>query len=366
MRLGELLISAKVITEAQLVEALDAQVMWGARLGTALVELGLVDLDGLSNALGFQRKLPAALAAHFDGADRQLQLALSPNHAERFSCIPLRRVGKRAAAVAVASPLEAKQLAIVADELEVEPDRVIVAIAPELRIRYALERIYNIARPQRFLRAPGSTPAQPRAIEFADQPKLEDSGPVRARDTTAERRKYIEPMLQAPRTKTGPITPRSGTLIDAGAILDVLRTSDRERVAQLVMEAVSHLVPTADAAVLLTPRSDVAVSWTSFRRDNRLLPPLAIPMDGLVRSALRQKQQLRAPSTDLGPVDQLLFVTLGLTRGELVVTPLVARDRIMAALVVGGASKVDTAIVAAIAAAAAEGFARLMREATRT
>ncbi|MEO8554942.1 MAG: hypothetical protein ABI678_33415, partial [Kofleriaceae bacterium] len=140
---------------------------------------------------------------------------------------------------------------------------------------------------------------------------------------------------------------------------------DRERVAQLVIEAVASLVTNAEAAVLLTPRSDVAVSWTSFRRDGRLLPPFAVPMDGLVLAALRKQQLLRAPSTDLGPVDQLLFVTLGLTRGELVVTPLVARDRIIAVLVIGSAGQVDAAIVSAIAASAAEGFARLMREATR-
>src|SRR6185312_12806274 len=127
--------------------------------------------------------------------------------------------------------------------------------------------------------------------------------------------------------KTGPITPRSGTLIDVGAILDVLRTSDRERVAQLTIEAISHLVPTAEAAVLLTPRGDVAVSWTSFRRDGRVLPPLTLPTDGSISTALRTKQQQKVASAALGPVDQLLWVTLGMTRGELVVTPLVARDR---------------------------------------
>src|SRR5690349_24875723 len=119
MRLGELLIEAKVLTPQQVDEALRAQVMWGARLGTSLVELGFIDLDGLSNALGYQKHLPAALASHFDRADRELQLQLSPNHAEKYECIPLMRVGKRAVAVALASPLDARGLAIVADELGV-------------------------------------------------------------------------------------------------------------------------------------------------------------------------------------------------------------------------------------------------------
>jgi hypothetical protein len=365
MRLGELLIEAKVITPAQLEEALQAQVMWGARLGTALVELGRIDLDALSNALGFQQHLPAALANHFDGADRALQLLLSPNNAERFACIPLRRVGKHAAAIAVASVLQPRERAIVADELGVEPDKLIIAIAPELRIRYALERIYNIARPQRFMRAPGSARSEPKQFSLGvEQLKLEDSGPISERKGNDERRKYLEPMRAAPRTKTGPITPRSGTLIDAGAILDVLRTSDRERVAQSAIDAVAQLVKGAEAAVLLTPRGDVAVSWTSFRRDGRVLPPLTLPADGSIKAALRTKQQQRATAASLGPVDQLLFVTLGLTRGELVVAPLTARDRNIAVLVVAGAA-LDDGVIAAIAAAAAEGFARLMREAIK-
>jgi len=100
MRVGELLVGANVITNDQLEEALQAQVMCGARIGTALVELGYIDLDGLSNALGYQRGLPAALAAHFDRADRALQQSLSPNIAEKYACVPLRRVGKRAVAIA--------------------------------------------------------------------------------------------------------------------------------------------------------------------------------------------------------------------------------------------------------------------------
>jgi hypothetical protein len=144
----------------------------------------------------------------------------------------------------------------------------------------------------------------------------------------------------------------------------VLRTSDRERVAQAAIDAVAQLVKGAEAAVLLTPRGDVAVSWTSFRRDGRVLPPLTLPADGAIKAALRTKQQQRASAATLGPVDQLLFVTLGLTRGELVVAPLIARDRNIAVLVVAGAA-LDDGVIAAISAAAAEGFARLMREAIK-
>ena len=50
-RLGELLTSARLIESGQVERALRAQVMWGARLGTNLVELGAIDLETLTRAL---------------------------------------------------------------------------------------------------------------------------------------------------------------------------------------------------------------------------------------------------------------------------------------------------------------------------
>lgn len=59
-------------------------------------KLGYIDLDGLSNALGYQRGLPAALAIHFDrararGPDDDVVAALavaSFGRAERATIAP--------------------------------------------------------------------------------------------------------------------------------------------------------------------------------------------------------------------------------------------------------------------------------------
>ena len=175
MKLGDLLVSDGLLTPQQVESALRAQVMWGGRLGTNLVELGLADLDALSRALGRQHKLPAALARHFERGDRELQRLLSADVAERFACVPLLRVGESGedVVVAVIDPLAAKPNAIVADELGVAPDRIIQSVAAELRIRYYLERVYGIARDVRFLRSRGPTvPAYP---QFTEAPPEEPS-----------------------------------------------------------------------------------------------------------------------------------------------------------------------------------------------
>lgn len=157
-RLGELLVAGGSLTTDQLEQALRAQVMWGARLGTNLIELGFVDLDTLSSALAQQHGMPAALARHFERVDKELQLLLHADVAQRFNCIPLLRVGAdRKIVIAATGPLSPKALAILADELVVEPHLLIISIAAELRVRYQLERVYGIQRQSRFVRTPGAS-----------------------------------------------------------------------------------------------------------------------------------------------------------------------------------------------------------------
>ena len=81
-RLGELLVAAGLLTADQIEQALRAQVMWGGRLGTNLVELHMLELDPLSRMLGRQHHLPSVLARHFEKADPDLQRMLSADFAE--------------------------------------------------------------------------------------------------------------------------------------------------------------------------------------------------------------------------------------------------------------------------------------------
>ncbi|HET9622126.1 MAG TPA: hypothetical protein VFP84_12220 [Kofleriaceae bacterium] len=193
-RLGELLVAAGVVTAEQVEQALRAQVMWGGRLGTNLVELHHLELDTLSKILGRQHGMPAALARHFEKADPDLQRMLSIDFAERFSCLPLLRMGPaQHVVVASIAPLTARQLAIVADELAVDVGRLVPAIAAELRIRYQLERVYNLRRAARFLRTRGKTiPPFPRfEVVPAAEAELDDTPgrtlPVSTREMAAFR-----------------------------------------------------------------------------------------------------------------------------------------------------------------------------------
>lgn len=165
-----------LITAEQVDQAVRAQVMWGGRLGTNLIELGVIDLDQLSRTLGLQHSMPSALARHFEKIDKDLQKLLSPDVAEKYSVIPLIKVGSGAdekVVVAALGPLEPKPIAIVADEMGYTPEQIVVTVAAELRIRYQLERAYNIPRSSRFMRARG--PAFP---QFQNAPDFAESSDV--------------------------------------------------------------------------------------------------------------------------------------------------------------------------------------------
>ena len=60
IRLGDLLIRAAVVNEAQLNAALAEQQKWGGRLGTILVRMGALSEDLLVKALSRQLNIPRA------------------------------------------------------------------------------------------------------------------------------------------------------------------------------------------------------------------------------------------------------------------------------------------------------------------
>src|SRR3954470_7950920 len=157
-RLGELLVAAGLLGAEQVEQALRAQVLWGGRLGTNLVELHYLELDPLSRVLGRQHHLPPALARHFEKATPELQAQLAPEIAERFSCLPLLRMGpEQHVVIAAVAPLTPRQLAIIAGALAGDVARVAPAVAAALRIRYRLEGVYRIRRAAGYPRARGAS-----------------------------------------------------------------------------------------------------------------------------------------------------------------------------------------------------------------
>lgn len=189
-RLGERLIAAGLLTHEQLEQALRAQVVWGGRLGTNLVELGCVDLDTLATVLGAQHGIPPALGRHFDRADRGLQEDFPQDLAAKYEVVPLLRFGDppRIAVVSI-DPLTAEARDEIAAAFGLQAGQIVPSIAAEMRVRYHLERVYDMTRSTRFLRSRGKTippfpmfdpNALPFDVEEPTGPIVEPEPPPRA------------------------------------------------------------------------------------------------------------------------------------------------------------------------------------------
>jgi type IV pilus assembly protein PilB len=88
LRIGELLVSANILTNAQLEEALRVQSTAKKRLGDVLVSLGYVDETRLTQALSQQLAVPWVSLYHVDFS-RQLLNLVPREVAEKYCLVPI-------------------------------------------------------------------------------------------------------------------------------------------------------------------------------------------------------------------------------------------------------------------------------------
>jgi len=425
-RLGEHLVQAGLIKREQLAEALRAQVVWGARIGTNLVELGHLEIDDLSRTLGRQLKLPAALASHFERADPAFQKKLPTDAAKHLQCIPL-VLANQYAVVAIAKQLSAVELDVIATHLGVGVDKLVPSVAAELRIHYQLEKVYGIPRDPRFVRTAGTRSEDSQVFQLAppvdpvvekrfgrddDEISVVDGIPQPVssvsghnmvgddEDAPAPKSPLSDARLPPPpfdpldrerrsylRTLADMLADRPdeqhsvvahvehlhanarGKLampksLDAAAQA-IFRGADREQVAQRVIDAIDQFIPGARAAIFLVVRGQAAVSWTSFCRDGTQIPPIAVPLDhpGVVPVVIKRKSVARIASGDLGTLDFLLLAALGARHGELVAAPIMIGDQVICIVGLATGTRGVLDGLEQITMATGAAFARLMRQA---
>ena len=91
-RIGDLLVREKVISSAQLEQALKVQKETGSRLGSILVKLGFLSDEEVTNFLSRQYGVPAINLAYFE-IDPTVVKLIPYDTAKRYQILPLSRVG---------------------------------------------------------------------------------------------------------------------------------------------------------------------------------------------------------------------------------------------------------------------------------
>ena len=139
-RLGDLLVREKVITAEQLEKALKEQGTSGTRLGAALVKLGFLSDDDVTNFLSRQYGVPAINLNYFE-IDPSVVKLIPYDTAKRYQILPLSRVGA-SLTIAMVDPTNVFAM----DDIKfmtgfnIEP-----VVASESAILEGIEKAYNTA-----------------------------------------------------------------------------------------------------------------------------------------------------------------------------------------------------------------------------
>jgi len=156
--LGQYLIKSGKISEEQLASALERQVIMGGRLGTNLIELGFLSEYELVNSLGQKFNMPTPQQKDLENIEPSLTQLISREIAEKYKIVPFKK-NRTTLSIASQDPENLK----VIDELQfITGCTIRNHITSEVRIMSALERLYQVKRPLRFVSSSNQDPQNPK------------------------------------------------------------------------------------------------------------------------------------------------------------------------------------------------------------
>ncbi|GAB6081223.1 type IV-A pilus assembly ATPase PilB [Desulfuromonas carbonis] len=137
-RLGELLVRNKLISEGQLVKALEDQKVQGGRLGASLIKLGYLKEEELSAFLSRQYGVPSINLQEFEIDPAVIRL-VPAEVAQKYQIIPINRAGSTLI-VAMSDP---SNIFAIDDIKFMTGYNVEVVVAPDASIKQAIDKYYD-------------------------------------------------------------------------------------------------------------------------------------------------------------------------------------------------------------------------------
>ena len=138
MRLGEILIQRKLITEEDLERALELQKERGDKIGKTLVDMGFIAMRDVLAALSEQLEVPLVSIDTPPYVSAETE-ALSPRFLRQFRCLPMSRED-HTMTLAMADPLDVETIAAVRHCTGL---KISTVLAPEQEIVDAIDKYYG-------------------------------------------------------------------------------------------------------------------------------------------------------------------------------------------------------------------------------
>lgn len=363
MKLGRLLTQSDLITEKQLEEALNAQLIHGGHLGTCLIEREFITEEQLGQVLSESFGIACASKSVFDSVSRFVVGLIPKEMVEKHQAVPF-HMSDDLLDVAMIDPKDLRAI----DELAFSSGRNIRAwIAPEIRILQAMDRYYGITRRMRYvtlsrqldqaalnavvdrageiIHSPSSCEAQDVFSVLSESPN--SSGETSSRQLSAVSTIEAPLIMVSPSLAVSASTRRAsapGAAIDELSELSglMVRVAGASKLGELAVKFARE----SSERVMLFEVDGVSANpwhWGGFElspepAQELKFPITSEPMFGL----LKGECQYRGPIPEDGRCDGF-FNALKITPPrELLLVPSYANDRLVAMLYAddGGAGKI--------------------------
>ena len=268
-KLGELLIKKNLLTQAQLEEALQAQVIFGGKLGTVLIEMGLITEDILAEILEQLINIPCAKPGQLQNIPDNVIKIISPEQAEKHKVMPVSVIGKKLT-LAMADPRNLQSI----DEISFRTGYIVMPIlALEVRLVFALENYYGVKRTMRYIAPPKQVREelnQLHVLETADSP-------VEARDTDEELG-----TLGSEHIYEKPAAEPAQPVAAAEVVEDEIEELDDDDLIEELEDEEITLATTAQTLIGITDRNDVADAVIAYLGANYTRAALFMVVAGQV------------------------------------------------------------------------------------
>lgn len=396
---GRYLREQRLLTSSELEEALKSQVVYGGRLGTNLVELGLLSSEALAQHLARYTGFPAALAHRLQHPERAALKAVPIELARGHSLLAL-ELEEGVIHLAMLDPQDMRQIREVA---QATGRRVRPHVAPETELLLALEKHLGICRPLRFVTAmrqrgqelllfkeapPDASPtraAKEREMEALGMRPLSHDEELldaesflslhvdlaRAREAgekgdvapSSAQGQAPEPTAVVPRAAGESAPDRPSTLAEVAALeAEIAEAQDRDQVAALALRLARAYVP---AAALFVVHRELIMGFHAEGLDQGV-EGIVIPVsvDSVFARPAATGERYRGGPPQSGLDARILRLLGRADVNEMVVLPLSIRDRVVNVLYAdnGDQPLLETAVAAleAVTACVSKAYERII------
>ncbi|MBW4053967.1 MAG: hypothetical protein HIU83_00920 [Proteobacteria bacterium] len=337
-RLGELLLNENLITPDQLDEALENQAIFGIKLGSSLIELGVITDAQLCRFLSEKLGVPAVSPRVMSSVPPKVIALVSAQLAGKHRVVPISIDGKKLA-LAMTDPTDFEAI----DEVAFVTGCVIHPhIVPDVRITSALSKYYQIRGDIRYLRieeelsskrrTSHSTEAGTKAAKI-DFPMMNESGELRTVEIPLEFEGFANLPDDILATELNEVVRYS---VDQLSI-EFASAKNRDQIASVFIK---YLGQEFSVGALFIIRGTMAVGWRGAAAGKRLeeLVNLTILLSkpSVMRDVLETRQFSMGTLIQTPENMQILKTLRTLSMTPLLVVPIIMLNKVVAVVVVSG------------------------------